>query len=94
MNQGSPQTGHSPKTKVGSENLGRSEVFQAFLHLWWKLCNLDACLDYAVVILGATNVSRHKNASHFSIFAKQTHVERKENTSFVDVMANMESTLR
>lgn len=93
MNQGSPKPGPSPKTKVGSENLGRNEVLQAFLHLWWKLCNSDACLDYAVVILGATKVSSHKNDSHLSIFAKQTHVKRKGNTSFMDVIANMENML-
>lgn len=33
MSQGSPKAGPSPKIKVGSENMGRSEVLQAFLHL-------------------------------------------------------------
>lgn len=92
--QGSPKSGPSPQIKVGSEHMGRSEALQAFLHLGWKLCNLDACLDYAIVILGATKVPSHKSASHLSIFAKRTNVKRKGNTSFMGVIADVGSTLR
>lgn len=86
MNQGGPQA------KALSQEWGWLwEPGKKFRHLWWKLCNLDACLDYAVVIPVPTKVSSHKNA--LSIIAKQNEVQKRGNTSFMDVIAKMESTL-
>lgn len=90
MNQGS-----LPAKALSQEWGWLWEPGKKFRHLWWKLCNLDKCFDYAVVIPVPTKVSSHKKktTTHLSIIAKQNDVKKKGNTSFMDVIAKTESTL-